>query len=161
MEDDNSKLWCLYFGLSLIMFLFVFLFFVSCADHKRQIQEIAEERFETYNEYYQDNTDKDSEKIILTVKKKDIEKANSAIINYISNTGGKLVSINGKEMPDNTSNHLGDITFDIEGKITIATATYWKVKVLDSNIYTIFLPEDEYPMGKLQDHLDEYLSEEK
>lgn len=160
MEDDNSKLWLLGIGLTMIMIFCILGFFVSCADHKKQIQETAEERFETYNEYYQDNTDENSEKIILTVDKKDIKKANSAIINYISNTGGKLVSINGKEMPKDISNHLGNITFDIEGKITIGTATCWKVKVLDSNIYIILLPEDKYPMGKLQDHLDEYLSEE-
>lgn len=55
------------------------------------------ELFENYNKDYKDLTDKDLVQLIIEFDEKCVEQVNRAIVNYLSNVGGKIdIEVNRK-----------------------------------------------------------------
>lgn len=60
--------------------------------------------FATRNKDYKDQTKEDSIQVILEFSEDNSKDANLAVMNYLSNVNGKLLSINGKSVSKNTLN---------------------------------------------------------
>lgn len=164
MAADKSKKSTFLFIFFLIFCLFVMITLsivgLSHISQNSYNEKETKEMFAKYNENYKYNADKELDKIVLTFNKADIDKANTAIINYISNAGGKLLSINGKEITSNTSKHLNNIEINSSKKFLIDRVEDWEVKILDTNIYIMLIPKDKTATNSLQEYLDKYLAEE-
>lgn len=152
---DNSD------KLGIILFIVVFFGFSTIfisETYSKQIEQkkrssIYEEQFleedkaifETYNEEYENKTDKDSRRIVVEVNEENVKLANNAIENYISNVNGQLVSLNGKSIIEKAWIPLFGTIVDVE----------------KNNVYIIAVPKKAKFSYNLQDRLDKYLKYKK
>ena len=116
------------------------------------------EIFGEYNDNYTDKVvdGKDARVLVLEANNNHTKKANEAIVNYLTNVGGKLVSINEKKFTENGSSSramplvLGNIVVPI---LTEETEEVDKSK----NTYVIMIPKNAQFADELQEKLDLYV----
>lgn len=121
-------------------------------------QTELDEIFGEYNDNYTDKVrdGKDARILVLEVNNNHTKKANEAIVNYLTNVGGKLVSINEKKFTKNESSSrampliLGNIVVPI---LTEETEEVDKSK----NTYVIMIPKNAQFADELQEKLDLYV----
>lgn len=113
--------------------------------------------FATRNKDYKDQTQEDSTQIILEFSDDNSKYANLAVMNYLSNVGGKLLSINGKSVSKNTLNPvIGGMYVEKSGfglGLGLTTGT----DVTNKNIYVLIVPKDAKFADNLQERMDRYL----
>lgn len=113
--------------------------------------------FVEYNKEYKDKTNENSRKIILEVKEKDADNANKAIVNYVSNVGGRLVSINNIAIPKNTFRSVVTMNISSSGSITPGIGTASGTKISSKNQYVLAVPNNAKLADDLQERLNQYL----
>ena len=121
-------------------------------------QTELDEIFGEYNDNYTDKVGdgKDARVLVLEANNNHTKKANEAIVNYLTNVGGKLVSINEKNFTENESSTramplvLGNIVVPI---LTKETEEVDKSK----NTYVIMIPKNAQFADELQEKLDLYV----
>lgn len=115
------------------------------------------ELFGTYNKDYKDLTDEDSVQLIVEFDEKYVEQANRAIVNYLSNVGGKIVKINGKQVSKDTLNLVFGAGTRLDGNIGVGAGLMPGQKIETKNQYLISVPKDAQYADELQKKLDDYI----
>ena len=144
--------------------ILIFLLFVSFTSfgciglegYKEKYKEEDYKIFGTYNKNYEKKVDDNSGLIILEIDSSEAEIANVAIVNYISNVGGELVSLNDLQI-SNSSIKPGFIaTLSGEGpKLGLGLLGGQKI---DNKIrYTLSVPANAKFIDNLQERLNRYL----
>lgn len=109
--------------------------------------------FETENEHYRDKTANNSKQIILEFDGNVSKTTNKAIMNYLSNVNGKLVSINTETTSENKLGGGGAIVAG--GAVIPVTTTRREEK--SKTIYVIQVPRNAKFSENLQERIDRYL----
>lgn len=121
-------------------------------------QAELDEIFGKYNDNYTDKVwdGKDARVLVLEANNNYTKKANEAIVNYLTNVGGKLVSINGKEFTEKESSLkampiiLGNLAVPMVGQDDYEVDK-------SKNTYVIMIPKNAQFADELQEKLDLYV----
>lgn len=146
----------------IIFFVFLLLMSITCIgcigadEYKEKYKEEDDKIFGRYNNDYKKIVDENSRLIILEVDSSDAKTANIAIINYISNVGGELVSVNGLQTSKNTINPVFGVTPSEDG-LNMAVGFVGGSKTDSKSQYNILVPVDAKFADNLQERLDKYL----
>lgn len=114
-------------------------------------QTELDEIFGQYNDNYTDKVGdgKDARVLVLEANNNHTKKANEAIVNYLTNVGGKLVSINEKKFTEKESS-LKAMTI-ISGNLVVPMVGQDDYEVDKSkNTYVIMIPKDAQFADELQ-----------
>ena len=113
--------------------------------------------FATRNKDYKDQTQEDSTQIILEFSDDDSKDANLAVMNYLSNVGGKLLSINGKSISKDTLNPVIGGMYGGKSGFGLGLGLTTGTDVTTKNVYIILIPKDAKFADDLQEIMDRYL----
>lgn len=113
--------------------------------------------FGTRNKDYKDQTQEDSTQIILEFSDDNSKDANLAVMNYLSNVNGKLLSINGKSVSKNTLNPVVGGMYGKETGLGLGLGFTNGTDITTKNIYVILVPKDAKFADNLQEKMDKYL----
>lgn len=114
--------------------------------------------FGQYNDNYTDKVGdgKDARVLMLEANNSHTKKANEAIVNYLTNVGGKLVSINEKKFTEKESSTRAIPV--IIGNVIVPILNRKSEEVDKSkNTYVIMIPKDAQFADELQEKLDLYV----
>lgn len=141
------------------IFCFVLLFFISFTmwtianneiEGSRKFDKTKEEDevlFGKYNNDYEPKVTNEEDGILVTVtldNKYYGEKGNQAIINYLSNTGGKLLSLNGVNI-ENVNKVVAS------GAISVVSLIKER-----ENVFNLLVPRDSPAVDNLQERIELY-----
>lgn len=141
------------------IFCFVLLFFISFTmwtianneiEGSRKFDKTKEEDevlFGKYNNDYEPKVTNEEDGILVTVtldNKYYGEKGNQAIINYLSNVGGKLLSLNGVNV-ENVNKVVAS------GAISVVSLVKER-----ENVFTLLVPRDAPAVDNLQERIELY-----
>lgn len=129
---------------------------IGAKGYKEKYKEEDDKIFGTYNKDYVKNVDKNSRLIILEVDSSDAKKANVAIINYLSNVGGELVSVNDITTSKSTINPVFGAS-PSENGLNMGVGFVGGSKIDSKSQYTVLVPVDAKLADNLQERLDKYL----
>ena len=121
-------------------------------------QTELDEIFGKYNDNYTDKVGdgKDARVLVLEANNNHTKKANEAVVNYLTNVGGKLVSIDGKEFTEKESS-LKAMPI-ILGNLAVPMISQDDYEVDKSkNTYVIMIPKNAQFADELQEKLDLYV----
>lgn len=121
-------------------------------------QTELDEIFGEYNDNYTDKVGdgKDAKVLVLEANNNHIKKANKAIVNYLTNVGGKLVSINEKKFTEKESSLkampiiLGNLAVPMVGQDDYEVDK-------SKNTYVVMIPKNAKFADELQEKLDLYV----
>lgn len=113
--------------------------------------------FATRNKDYKDQTQEDSTQIILEFSDDNSKDANVAVMNYLSNVGGKLLSINGKSISKDTLNPVIGGMYGGKSGFGLGLGLTTGTDVTTKNVYIILIPKDAKFADDLQERMDRYL----
>ena len=138
--------------IALLVIPFLLEFTFSSSKYEENFRKEDQLMFATYNKDYINKTDKNSRQIILEVKGEDAEKYNTAIINYLSNVGGELTSVNSYQISKDTINPV--LGVGLTGDSTkMGVGFISGVDMENNNRYILKVP----PESKIADNLSERL----
>lgn len=124
----------------------------------KQEEKVENEKiFATRNKDYKDLTQEDSTQIILEFSEYNSKDANLAVMNYISNINGKLLSINGKSIPKNTLKPVVGGMYGQKGGLGLGLGFSPGIDVTTKNVYVLLVPKDAKFADNLQERMDRYL----
>lgn len=129
----------------------------SRKNYKENYLEEDKTLFVEYNQEYEDQTNENSRKIILEVKEKDADNANKAIVNYVSNVGGRLVSINNIVIPKNIFRSVVTMNISSSGSMVPGVGAVSSTKISNKNQYVLAVPNNAKLADDLQERLNQYL----
>lgn len=144
--------------------IFIFLMFVSFTsfgcivekEYKEKYKEEDDKIFGTYNKDYVKKVDENSRLIILEVESFHAKRANVAIVNYLSNVGGELVSVNDITTSKSTINPVFGASPSEDG-LNMGVGFVGGSKIDSKSQYTVLVPVDAKLADNLQERLDKYL----
>lgn len=113
--------------------------------------------FATRNKNYRDQTKEDSVQVILEFSDNNSKDANLAVMNYLSNVGGKLLSMNGKSVSKNTLNPVIGGMYGGKSGLGLGIGLTTGTDVKTKNVYIILVPKDAKFADDLQERMDRYL----
>lgn len=121
-------------------------------------QTELDEIFGKYNDNYTDKVGdgKDARVLVLEANNNHTKKANEAIVNYLTNVGGKLISIDGKKFTEKESSFkampiiLGNLAVPMVGQDDYEVDK-------SKNTYVIMIPKNAQFADELQEKLDLYV----
>lgn len=113
--------------------------------------------FATRNKDYKDQTQEDSTQIILEFSEDNSKDANLAVMNYLSNVNGKLLSINGKSVSKDTLNPVIGGMYGGKSGLGLGVGLTPGTDVKTKNVYVVLVPKDAKFADDLQDRMDKYL----
>lgn len=113
--------------------------------------------FATRNKDYKDQTQEDSAQIILEFSEDNSKDANLAVMNYLSNVNGKLLSINGKSVSKNTLNPVVGGMYGEKSGLGLGVGLTPGIDVKTKNVYVVLVPKDAKFADDLQEIMDRYL----
>ena len=113
--------------------------------------------FATRNKDYKDQTKEDSIQVILEFSEDNSKDANLAIMNYLSNVNGKLLSINGKSVSKNTLNPVVGGMYGAKNGLGLGIGFAPGTDTSTKNVYVILVPKDAKFADDLQERMDRYL----
>lgn len=113
--------------------------------------------FAIRNKDYKDQTQEDSIQIILEFSEDNSKDANVAIMNYLSNVNGKLLSINGKSVSKDTLNPVVGGMYGQKGGLGLGVGFTSGTDVSTKSIYVLLVPKDAKFADNLQERMDRYL----
>lgn len=122
---------------------------------KVYVQKYLEEDVQMFakaNSDYKDETAENSRQIILEFSDSYSKKANTAVMNYLSNVNGKLDSVNGVT---NVHNTINPVLVGVNGS-GIGVGVTAGVSASSKNQYVITVPNGAKFSDDLQDRLDRY-----
>lgn len=124
----------------------------------KQEEKVENEKiFATRNKDYKDLTQEDSTQIILEFSEYNSKDANLAVMNYISNINGKLLSINGKSIPKSTLKPVVGGMYGQKGGLGLGLGFSSGIDVTTKNVYVLLVPKDAKFADNLQERMDRYL----
>lgn len=124
----------------------------------KQEEKVENEKiFATRNKDYKDLTQEDSTQIILEFSEYNSKDANLAVMNYISNINGKLLSINGKSIPKSTLKPVVGGMYGQKGGLGLGLGFSPGIDVTTKNVYVLLVPKDAKFADNLQERMDRYL----
>lgn len=100
--------------------------------------------------------DENSRLIILEVESFHAKRANVAIVNYLSNVGGELVSVNDITTSKSTINPVFGASPNEDG-LNMGVGFVVGSKIDSKSQYTVLVPVDAKLADNLQERLDKYL----
>lgn len=144
--------------------IFIFLLFVSFTsfgcivekEYKEKYKEEDDKIFGTYNKNYVKKVDENSRLIILEVESFHSKRANAAIVNYLSNVGGELVSVNDITTSKSTIKPVFGASPSEDG-LNMGVGFVGGSKIDSKGQYTVLVPVDAKLADNLQERLDKYL----
>ncbi|MBS6535857.1 hypothetical protein [Peptoniphilus harei] len=113
--------------------------------------------FATRNKDYKDQTQEDSIQIILEFSEDNSKDANVAVMNYLSNVNGKLLSINGKSVSKDTLNPVVGGMYGKKSGLGLGVGLTPGTDVKTKNVYLVLVPKDAKFSDDLQERMDRYL----
>lgn len=125
--------------------------------YKQEEQTEYTKMFATINKNYKDQTQEDSVQVILEFSNDDSKDANLAVMNYLSNVNGKLLSINGKSVSKNTLNPVFGGMYGGKSGFGLGLGLTPGTDVTTKNVYIILVPKDAKFADDLQERMDRYL----
>lgn len=140
--------------------LFVLKMFQGVQDFAKFKQEEQAEytkMFATRNKDYKDQTQEDSTQIILEFSDDNSKDANLAVMNYLSNVNGKLLSINGKSVSKNTLNPVVGGMYGEKSGFGLGIGLTPGSEVTTKNVYVLLVPKDAKFSDNLQERMDRFL----
>lgn len=140
--------------------LFVLKMFQGVQDFSKFKQEEQAEytkMFATRNKDYKDQTQEDSTQIILEFSDDNSKDANLAVMNYLSNVNGKLLSINGKSVSKNALNPVIGGMYGKKSGFGLGIGLTPGSEVTTKNVYVILVPKDAKFSDNLQKRMDRFL----
>lgn len=124
----------------------------------KQEEKVENEKiFATRNKDYKDLTQEDSTQIILEFSEYNSKDANLAVMNYLSNVNGKLLSINGKSVSKSTLNPVIGGMYGGKNGLGLGVGFTPGTDVSTKNIYVLLVPKDAKFADDLQERMDKYL----
>lgn len=124
----------------------------------KQEEKVENEKiFATRNKDYKDLTQEDLTQIILEFSEYNSKDANLAVMNYISNINGKLLSINGKNIPKSTLKPVVGGMYGQKGGLGLGLGFSPGIDVTTKNVYVLLVPKDAKFADGLQERMDRYL----
>lgn len=124
----------------------------------KQEEKVENEKiFATRNKDYKDLTQEDSTQIILEFSEYNSKDANLAVMNYISNINGKLLSINGESIPKSTLKPVVGGMYGQKGGLGLGLGFSPGIDVTTKNVYVLLVPKDAKFADNLQERMDRYL----
>ena len=116
------------------------------------------ELFAKYNESYENKVKNEDKAKVLILEADDeyTKKANKAIINYLTNVGGKLISINGKDFKVNEE-YTETMPIMIGDTLMPWDSREHREVNKSRNTYVVVIPKDAKFADSLQEKLDLYL----
>lgn len=112
--------------------------------------------FGTRNKDYKDQTQEDLIQIILEFSDDDLKESNIAVMNYLSNVNGKLLSINGKSVSKNTINPVVGGVYGEKTGFGLGLGLTNDTDVTTKNVYVLLVPKDAKFADNLQERMDRY-----
>lgn len=125
--------------------------------YKQEEQVEYKKMFGTRNKDYKDQTQEDSLQIILEFSDDNSKDANLAVMNYLSNVNGKLLSINGKSVSKNTINPVVGGMYGAKSGFGLGMGFTSGTDVTTKNVYIILVPKDAKFTDNLQERMDRFL----
>lgn len=113
--------------------------------------------FAIRNKDYKDQTEEDSVQVILEFSEDNSKDANLAVMNYLSNVNGKLLSINGKSVSKNTLNPVIGGMYGAKNGLGLGVGFAPGTDISTKSIYTLLVPKDAKFVDDLQERMDRYL----
>lgn len=124
-------------------------------EQNEKIEDIK--MFATRNKDYEDQTSKDSIQIILEFDERDSKDANIAVMNYLSNVNGKLLSVNGKNVMENTLTPVVGGMYGSNTGLGLGLGFTTGTDVTNKSVLVVLVPKDDKFADNLQERIDQYL----
>lgn len=148
----------------IIIFILLALVIGSCTsscwnkakEYKEKYKNEDDKIFGTYNKDYKKIVDENFRQIILDIDSSDAKKANVAIVNYISNVGGELISVNGFQTSHNTITPVFGSVPSGSG-VSMGMGFVPSTRTDNKIQYILSVPVDAMFADNLQKRLDQYM----